>query len=141
MMMPKRALPTSRIAVHLDARSPVPLYKQLYERLRRGILSGQLERGMRLPSTRLLASELGVSRTTVVLAYDHLLLEGYLQSRVGQGTRVAHDLPVPLVLNQSELTEDAPQPSALRVASRVPSLQEALSVVHFEGSPRGAYRG
>jgi DNA-binding GntR family transcriptional regulator len=40
--MPKRAVPTSRIAVLLDARSPVPLYKQLYERLRRGILSGQL---------------------------------------------------------------------------------------------------
>lgn len=71
--MPKRALPTSRLAVLLDARSPVPLYKQLYERLRRGILSGQLECGMRLPSTRLLASELGVSRTTVVLAYDQLL--------------------------------------------------------------------
>ena len=52
--MPKRAVPTSRIAVLLDARSPVPLYNQLYERLRRGILSGQLERGMRLPSTRLL---------------------------------------------------------------------------------------
>lgn len=139
--MPKRAVPISRIAVLLDARSPVPLYKQLYERLRRGILSGQLERGMRLPSTRLLASELGISRTTVVLAYDHLLLEGYLQSRVGQGTRVALDLPVPLLLDPPERPEDAPQPSVLRVASRVHSLQEALSTVHFEGSPRGTYRG
>ncbi len=139
--MPKRAVPTSRIAVLLDARSPVPLYKQLYERLRRGILSGQLERGMRLPSTRLLASELGISRTTVVLAYEHLLLEGYLQSWVGQGTIVALDLPVPLWLDLPERPEDAPQPSVLRVASRVHSLQEALSSVHFEGSPRGTYRG
>jgi GntR family transcriptional regulator / MocR family aminotransferase len=141
MIMPKRAVPTSRIAVPLDARSPVPLYKQLYERLRRGILSGQMERGMRLPSTRLLASELGISRTTVVLAYEHLLLEGYLQSWVGRGTRVALDLPAPLLLDQPERPEDAPQPSVLRVASRVHSLQEALSSVHFVGSPRSTYRG
>lgn len=139
--MPKRAVPTSRIAVLLDTHSPVPLYKQLYERLRRGILSGQLERGMRLPSTRLLASELGISRTTVVLAYDQLVLEGYLQSHVGQGTSVALDLPVPLLLDQPEQPEDAQQPSILRVASRVHELQEALSAVHFEGSPRGTYRG
>jgi len=67
----------------LDATLPVPLYKQLYERLRGEILAGQLERGARLPSTRTLASELGVARTTTVLAYQQLLLEGYLESRVG----------------------------------------------------------
>ena len=139
--MPKRAVLTSRIAVLLDAQSPVPLYKQLYERVRRGILSGRLERGVRLPSTRLLASELGISRTTVVLAYEQLLLEGYLQSQVGQGTSVARNLPVPFMIDQSERLEDAAQSSVLRVASRVPALQEALSSVHFEGSPRGTYRG
>jgi GntR family transcriptional regulator / MocR family aminotransferase len=143
-MMPKRAVPTSRIAVLLDARSSVPLYKQLYERLRSGILSGQLERGMRLPSTRVLASALGISRTTVVLAYEQLLLEGYLQSRVGQGTVVTRDLPVPLSLDQPELPappSDATRPSVLRVAARVPSLQEALAPLHFAGSPRGTYQG
>jgi GntR family transcriptional regulator / MocR family aminotransferase len=91
--MPKRAVPTSRPEILLDARSPMPLYKQLYERFRRVILTRQLESGTRLPSTRQLASELGISRTTVVLAYEHLLLEGYLQSRVGQGTVVACNLP------------------------------------------------
>ena len=60
----------------------VPLYKQLYERLRGAILTGQLERGARLPSTRTLASELGVARMTTALAYQQLLLEGYLESRV-----------------------------------------------------------
>jgi len=98
--MPKRAVPTSRVAILLDARLSMPLYKQLYERFRRVILTGQLERGTRLPSTRQLAHELGIARTTVVLAYEQLLLEGYLQSQVGQGTRVAHDLPVPLVLDE-----------------------------------------
>lgn len=143
--MPKRAVPTSRSEILLDARLPMPLYKQLYERLRRGILSGQLERGMRLPSTRQLASELGISRTTVVLAYEHLLLEGYLQSQVGQGTVVACELPVPLVLNQPEQAQqqpaDVPHTSVLRLAERVPSLQEVLAPLRYAGSPRGTYRG
>jgi len=75
---------------------PVPLYKQLYERLRGAILTGQLERGARLPSTRTLASELGVARMTTALAYEQLVLEGYLESRVGQGTVVARSLPATL---------------------------------------------
>jgi len=143
--MPKRAVPTSRPEILLDARLPIPLYKQLYERFRRGILTGQLEHGTRLPSTRQLASELGISRTTVVLAYESLLLEGYLESRVGQGTVVACDLPPPLVLDQSEQAAEpqaeASQTSAVRLASRVPSLREALSTLHDAGSPRGTYRG
>ncbi len=81
--MPRRAVLTNRPKIMLDATLPVPLYKQLYERLRGEILAGQLERGARLPSTRTLASELGVARTTTVLAYQQLLLEGYLESRVG----------------------------------------------------------
>ncbi len=71
----------------------MPLYKQLYERLRAQILAGQLEAGARLPSTRRLASELGVSRNTTALAYELLLLEGYIESRVGDGSRVARLQP------------------------------------------------
>ncbi len=70
--MPRRARFIKRPAIMLDATLPVPLYKQLYERLRGTILAGQLERGARLPSTRTLASELGVSRTTTALAYEQL---------------------------------------------------------------------
>jgi len=128
----------------LDGRLSVPLYKQVYERFRRGILTGQLERGARLPSSRQLANELGISRTTVVLAYERLLLEGYLDSQVGRGTVVAHDLPIPPVLDQPQLVDppvDEPQPSGLRLASRVHLLQDALAPLHFEGSPRGAYQG
>jgi DNA-binding transcriptional MocR family regulator len=64
MIMPKRARFIKRPEIMLDATLPVPLYKQLYERLRTTILAGQLERGARLPSTRTLASELGISRST-----------------------------------------------------------------------------
>src|SRR5262245_5515606 len=61
-IMPKRVVSTSRPQIVLDAHSPTPLYQQLYDRVRAAILSGQLERGMRLPSTRQLAIELGISR-------------------------------------------------------------------------------
>ena len=61
----------------------MPYYRQLYEALRRAILSGMLTAGTRSPSTRVLAAELGVSLTTVVTAFDGLLAEGYLEGKVG----------------------------------------------------------
>jgi GntR family transcriptional regulator/MocR family aminotransferase len=91
--MPKRAVTANRPEIIFDRGSSAPLYKQLYERLRTQILSGQLEAGARLPSTRTLASELGVSRNTTAIAYELLLLEGYIEARVGDGTRVARLQP------------------------------------------------
>lgn len=87
--MPKRATAITKPEFTLDQHAPTPLYKQLYERLRDEILLGQLKPLARLPSTRALASELGVSRNTTALAYEQLLLEGYIESRVGDGMRVA----------------------------------------------------
>ncbi|HET8911323.1 MAG TPA: PLP-dependent aminotransferase family protein [Ktedonobacteraceae bacterium] len=87
--MPKRAAQINQPEISLDQHATMPLYKQLYERLRAMILAGQLEVGARLPSTRALASELGISRNTTALAYELLLLEGYIESRVGDGTRIA----------------------------------------------------
>ena len=57
--MPRRARFIKRPEIMLDATLPVPLYKQLYERLRGTILVGQLERGARLPSTRPLGQQPG----------------------------------------------------------------------------------
>jgi GntR family transcriptional regulator/MocR family aminotransferase len=81
------ALPGSGFLI--DRLSAAPLYQQLYEQLRWSIEAGQLTPGTRLPATRTLAKELGVSRNTVLVAYDRLLAEGYLDGRVGSGTRVA----------------------------------------------------
>ena len=67
--------------------------RQLYDALRGAILSGELRPGGRLPATRTLAAELGVSRTTVVTAYQQLLAEGYLLGQVGSGTYVCTTLP------------------------------------------------
>jgi GntR family transcriptional regulator/MocR family aminotransferase len=65
----------------------------VFERLRHGILAGTLPPGARLPPSRHLASELGVARQTVVLAYERLAAEGYVRARSGSGTFVAADLP------------------------------------------------
>ena len=69
------------------------LYEQLYGSLRTSILDGASRPGDRLPASRLLAHELGVSRTTVVSAYEQLVAEGYAVARQGSGTFVAPSLP------------------------------------------------
>jgi GntR family transcriptional regulator/MocR family aminotransferase len=79
--------------VVLDAGSGVPFYRQLYDGVRAGILSGRLPARARLPSTRAVAAELGISRTTVVAAFQQLLAEGYLEGKTGSGTFVAPSLP------------------------------------------------
>lgn len=86
--MPKQTQTSNTPEIILDHHAATPLYRQLYERLQAAILTGQLEMGMRLPSTRVLASTLGVSRNTTALAYELLLMEGYIESKVGDGTRV-----------------------------------------------------
>lgn len=77
----------------LDRSSAVPLHRQIYEELRRKLLDGLLRPGQRVPSTRALAEDLGVSRLPVLSAYDQLLHEGYLEGRTGSGTYVGAALP------------------------------------------------
>jgi GntR family transcriptional regulator/MocR family aminotransferase len=89
--MPSPSGALARLAV--DPRSAVPLHRQIYQRMRAAVLEGALAAGMRLPSTRVLAAELGLSRTTVLAAYDQLAAEGYIEARVGAGSRVAAVLP------------------------------------------------
>ena len=66
---------------------------EIYRQLRRAILDGRLPPGSRLPATRELAGQLSVSRTTVVVAYDRLIGEGFIGARVGAGTFVSDGLP------------------------------------------------
>ncbi|MFC9917308.1 MocR-like pyridoxine biosynthesis transcription factor PdxR [Agromyces binzhouensis] len=73
----------------IDRSDDRPLGVQLVDGLRRGILAGTLRTGDPLPSTRALAAELGVARSSVVAAYDQLAGEGYLEVRQGAPTRVA----------------------------------------------------
>ena len=80
------------LALAVDRSADVPLGQQLQEALRTAIRTGRLRPGERLPSTRQLADQLGVSRGLVVSAYEQLLAEGYVLSAVGSGTRVTDGL-------------------------------------------------
>ena len=91
--MSKHSAAVPFTTLSLDQSSAVPLYRQLYEGLRKAILSGQLRPSMRLQSTRELSVELGVSRNTVMNAFEQLLAEGYLEGQVGSGTYVSSALP------------------------------------------------
>lgn len=73
-----------------------PLYEQIYAAIRRDIEEGSITCGEKLPSTRLLASNLGVSRFTIDLAYGQLVSEGYIKARAGSGFFVCDlsELPV-----------------------------------------------
>jgi GntR family transcriptional regulator/MocR family aminotransferase len=77
----------------LDRASRAPMYRQLYEWFRRSIIEGRLRPGQRVPSTRGLAVELGISRIPVLGAFAQLLAEGYFEASVGAGTRVARSIP------------------------------------------------
>jgi len=65
------------------------LYRQVYNQLRQAILEQKLPVGARLPSTRALARSLGVSRNTVLNAYEALLADALLAARKGSGTHVS----------------------------------------------------
>ena len=101
--------------------SNLPLYQALYAHMRVAILSGELQGGMKLPSTRALAEELNISRNTVLNTYRQLLAEGYLESREGSGTFVAHVLPELL------LTAPYPDPFQTIQPSRPESRQPLFS--------------
>ncbi|MCF8466918.1 MAG: PLP-dependent aminotransferase family protein [Sneathiella sp.] len=77
----------------IDTDSATPLHQQLFLALRQAILDGRLKPDTRLPSSRSLAADLKVSRNTVLNAYDQLMAEGYLVSRIGAGSYVSDQLP------------------------------------------------
>lgn len=79
-------LPFDPAGIALDRRRG--LSQQLYQALRGRILDGRLRSGTRLPATRDLAGMLALSRNSVVRAYDQLYAEGFIESRVGDGTYV-----------------------------------------------------
>ncbi|MEO1124938.1 MAG: PLP-dependent aminotransferase family protein [Cyanobacteria bacterium J06639_16] len=81
------------LILNFDRTAPTPLYQQLVEELRDAVLRGRLKPNQKLPSTRLLAKSLGLSRATVTQSYDQLLSEGYLEGRHGSGTYVCAQIP------------------------------------------------
>ena len=106
-------MPKKLSTLPLSLRGPkpgTPLYRWLYEELRARILSGQLRPGVRLPATRDLALQYGLSRPTIVTAFEQLRSEGYVEGKVGSGTYVSQTLPDALL--------QAPRAGSARTKSR-----------------------
>ena len=121
----------------------------LEQGLREAIQERRLAAGDRLPSTRSLAAELGLSRGTITAAYDQLVAEGYLVAQQGAGTRVADvalaDRPVARPTTSAaprlDLRPGSPDVTSFPVAAWLRSTRRALTQVHPEafgyGHPRG----
>lgn len=92
-----------------------PLYEQLYEAIKADILSGAIRGGEKLPSKRLLAEHLNISKVTVETAYQQLLAEGYLTVREKVGffaEEITPVLPAPEAPAAAQTPMPAPEPSA-----------------------------
>ena len=102
--MPKTAVTGSLVSVEFDKNAATPIYRQITEWMKSAIQSGQLPAGTKLPSTRVFADELGVSRNTVVQVFETLNEEGLLSSRVGAGTFIADltasETPQPVIAEE-----------------------------------------
>src|SRR4051812_16167764 len=100
----------------LDRAAATPLFRQLYDGIKQAILGGRLGPGIQLPATRDLAQLYGISRQTVLNAYEQLTAEGYLAGTVGRGTFVSASLP---------------QPGTAAVASKAPTHPLSSRGLHF----------
>ncbi|HSY03342.1 MAG TPA: winged helix-turn-helix domain-containing protein [Acidobacteriaceae bacterium] len=79
----------------LDRNAELPLQKQVYRQITAAIGNGKLPKGAKLPSTRMLAKLLKVSRGTVVAAYEDLLADSLIEAQQRSGVRVAAGKPAP----------------------------------------------
>ncbi|MCP5116275.1 MAG: PLP-dependent aminotransferase family protein, partial [bacterium] len=94
-----------QIPIELSHNGRQSLQAQLFDQVRDLILSGRLRPGTRLPATRDMSRQLNVSRNTVLLTYEQLIAEGYLQTRAAVGTFVSPSLPERTLF--SEVSEQA----------------------------------
>lgn len=100
----------------LDRSAPVPLSRQLAVALREAVAEGRFGTGARLPSTRELAAELGIARSTVVAVFEQLAAEGYLAARQGSGYFVPAPLSAPRVPAETTSATGTPRPISRRAA-------------------------
>jgi GntR family transcriptional regulator/MocR family aminotransferase len=107
--MPKSPSGVLLQGLTLERSSGVPLYKQLETGLRKLILSGTLRARQKLPSTRELAGEIGISRITIKSVYEQLVAEGYVQATSGSGTFVADGLEIEVSPQVGRLPDEVPR--------------------------------
>lgn len=124
--------------VPLDRTVGTPIFRQISDGLRRAILDGRLRPGQRIPSSRGLAADLGVSRLPVLSAYEQLLHEGYLVGRTGSGTFVSQSIPDQLLRSPAvarptaEQPRQRPSPRTRAVPNQPSPTNWSLPVVPFQ---------
>jgi GntR family transcriptional regulator/MocR family aminotransferase len=117
----------------IDPRSETPIYLQVVHALIQDIRRGRLLPGTILPSTRAMADTLGVNRKTIVLAYDDLAAQGWLETSGTRGTFVSDRLPEPVALNVPGGADSARPPDfAFRAASKPEIVFREDSFVTFD---------
>src|SRR6266446_9911828 len=118
--------------IRLDRASDEPLHEQLYRQVRDELISATFNNSSsRLPSSRALATDLGVSRFTVNVAFSRLHSEGYLQSKVGSGTFVAEALPETFLSARAEKPEPHVE-RAPRLSDRVRNIPDHRAGKQFD---------
>ncbi len=114
----------------LSRDNSISLYKQIYNTLRSVILNNHVVKGARLPSSRTLANELGVSRNTIVLVYEQLQAEGFITSGVGKGTFISTQF------NQSQfIKKKFISDKKVRTSKRGQAMLDAYTSEAPSGSP------
>ena len=117
-----------QLLVLLDNTRPETLTEQLVGQIREAIRKGRISRGARLPSSRNLADQLGISRNTVVRAYENLILEGHVEARPASGVFVAEE-PQPVA---ATLSVDSAAPS--RPSAVTPAVPIDIELKRFVGA-------
>ncbi|MCC9654518.1 MocR-like pyridoxine biosynthesis transcription factor PdxR [Rhodopirellula halodulae] len=103
--------------IQLNGEGTTPVYQQLENQLRQAIVGQMLKPEDRVPSSRNLASAIGVSRNTVLSAYEQLISEGYLESVRGSGTRVAKIPPQAFDFNSAHTATTPTKQSSARLST------------------------
>ena len=140
----------SGVDLHLDL-DGTRVRAALESALRDAVSAGRLRPGVRLPSSRALAADLGIARNTVAEAYGQLVAEGWLTTMQGSGTRVAErpDAPAPAVpardsagrRTRYDLGPGSPDTSAFPRAAWIAATRRALSAASFRALDYGDLRG
>ena len=127
------------LAARLDRTAGEPVYRQVLGLMQQAILTGQLLPGAKLPSSRMLASDLGIARNTVLHVYDQLTAEGYVLSTTGSGTYVADTRPDTAAVNARK-APPAASGSISAISGVVPGANLAQPAAPARGSlsTRGA---
>ncbi len=127
--------------IRLDRTATEPLHQQLYRQIRDELKSGRFSDGSsRLPSSRTLAMDLGISRSTVTLAFSKLHAEGYLRLKPASGTFVANILPETFLIAGQPKTY-RPIQHVVRISQRVRTIPDARIGDQFDLGATGAGAG